>query len=202
MNIKEFSDENIFKLLSTESRKANLTPSKLANVHIKLGELLSYKLLDEFILDEVDIQHVEGIKKGKGLPNKEIFLLLVLMRGGLYVAEGFKDIFDGKYSVEFINGTCDYLIEKYDLIQYNIVVIDSVINTGKSILNILNKINNLNPKRIFIVSLVMQENSLKVFEDFKNITFYTARISKNFYIGKGHTDTGNRLFGTIKEGND
>jgi uracil phosphoribosyltransferase len=200
MSVKEYSNENIFKILSTESRKANLTAGNLAKVHTKLGELLSYKVLDEFILKDIDIQHVQGIRKGKGFPENELFLILVLMRGGLYVAEGFKNIFDGNYIIEFLNeNNLDLVLNKYDLTKYNIIIVDSVINTGKSILNILDKITIYNMKKIFIISIVMQEKAVAIFNEISNITCYVARISKNFYIGKGHTDTGNRLFGTIKD---
>jgi len=198
MSVKEFSNENIFKLLSTESRRANLTPSSLAKVHCKLGELLSYKFLEEFHLEHVEIQHVQGVRKGLGFPKNEKILILVLMRGGLYVAEGFKEIFDGNYTIEFLNeSNLDLILKRYNLKKYRIIIIDSVINTGKSILNILNKIEI--KKNIYIISLVMQRGSVDIFNKMENINCYVARISDNFYIGKGHTDTGNRLFGTIKE---
>ncbi len=44
------------------------------------------------------------------------------------------------------------------------------------------------------VSPVTQGTSIA--EDHPDVAFYFARLSHNSYVGKGGTDTGNRLFGT------
>lgn len=61
----------------------------------------------------------------------------------------------------------------------NIIIIDSVINIGNSIKEIVDLFPN--DKKIYIVSLVMQEKS--------KVKSNISRLSSNFYIGKG-----NRLF--------
>ena len=194
MQINNYENENIFKILNTKSRVSTLSTVELSITHKKLGELLSYKFLEEFNTVEVEIDHVQGKKIGYELDPKEFFLIIVLMRGGLYVADGFKNIFDGKYNFEMINSEEEITkIKKwYDLKFTNIIIIDSVINTGISI----QKIINLFPKKkkIYIISLVMQKESEKIFKKYDNLVFFIARVSHNFYIGKGNIDTGNRLF--------
>lgn len=194
MKINNYENENIFKILNTKSRISTLSTVELSEIHKKLGELLSYKLLEEFKIKEIEIDHVQGKKIGYDLDSKEMFLIIVLMRGGLYVAEGFKNIFDNKYNFEMINSVdeIERIKETYDIENNNIVIIDSVINTGKSIKEIVDLFPN--NKKIYIVSLVMQENAKKIFIDYTNLVFYISRLSKNFYIGKGNIDTGNRLF--------
>lgn len=196
MKIYNFENEKIFKILNTKSRIATLSPVELSEVHKKLGELLSYKLLEQFELEEIEIKHVQGKKIGYALNSKEKFLIIVLMRGGLYVAEGFKNIFDNKYSFEMINSINEIIKikEKYNLNEMNIIIVDSVINTGKSIKEVIDMLPH--NKKIHIISLVMQEKSQEIFKNYSNLIFYIARMSSNFYIGKGNTDTGNRLFGT------
>jgi len=44
------------------------------------------------------------------------------------------------------------------------------------------------------VSPFEQGNSIAA--DHPDVLFYFARLSHNSYVGKGGTDTGNRLFGT------
>ena len=44
------------------------------------------------------------------------------------------------------------------------------------------------------VSPFEQANSIAT--DYPDVMFYFARLSHNSYVGKGGTDTGNRLFGT------
>lgn len=194
MKINNYENENIFKILNTKSRVSTLSTVELSEVHKKLGELLSYELLEEFQMKEIGIDHVQGKKIGYGLNSSERFLIIVLMRGGLYVADGFKNIFDNQYDFEMINSTDEIqrIQEEYDIDNANIIIIDSVINTGNSIKEIVDLFSN--NKKIYIVSLVMQEDSKKVFQDYHNLVFYISRLSKNSYVGKGNTDTGNRLF--------
>jgi uracil phosphoribosyltransferase len=198
MKINNYENENIFKILNTKSRIATLSNVELEEIHKKLGELLSYKFLEEFKLKEVEIDHVQGKKIGYALDKKEKFLIIVLMRGGLYVANGFKNIFDNQFDFEMINSSdeIEKIKNKYNLNEMNVIIVDSVINTGKS----MKKVVDLLPKnkKIYIVSLVMQENAKNVFKNYDNLAFYISRLSKNFYVGKGNFDTGNRLFNSKK----
>ncbi len=198
--IKDLSKKNIYKVLATESRRSDLTPNQLSEVHKKLGQLLSYEILDFVDMEEVEIKHVQGIKKSTTISTAEKFIILVLMRGGLYVAEGIKEILDGKYKYEFINNNNEILtvLNKYknDAFNYNLIIVDSVINTGETVDQVLLISNKLNFKRQFVTTLVIQEKAIKKY-DLTDINLITVRISSNFYIGKGKTDTGNRIFGTI-----
>ena len=100
--VKKIFNKNVIKVLTTESRRADLTPGQLSKIHYKLGELLSYEMLEFLDMEEVEINHVQGIRKSPSISKTEKFIILPLMRGGLYVAEGIKEIFDGNYNMEFI----------------------------------------------------------------------------------------------------
>lgn len=198
MPIHNFADENIFKLLNTQSRRADLTPGQLSKVHMKLGELVSHKILQTIDLEDIEIQHVQGIRKGTGIASSEKILIIAQMRSGLFVAEGIKEIFDGRYKFEMMDDENDLqqIMTKYDQ-EYNVIVADSVINTGITMQSILDILIQRQYKRIFIVALVMNSNGSKLLENYKNVELYVARISDNFYKGIGNTDTGNRLFGNL-----
>lgn len=76
----------------------------------------------------------------------------------------------------------------------NVILADSVINTGKTLLGILDP----NAK---VACCVINEKAVPLFEDF----LYTARVSKNSFIGKNikkqegkvGPDTTMRLFNQI-----
>jgi len=197
--VKDFSHKNIFKVLATETRRSDLTAYQLSEIHKKLGELLSFEILEYVELEEIEIQHVQGVRKSASISKNEKFLILVLMRGGLYLAEGLKQIFNGCYSIEFIfNENIETILAKYEETNlYNLIICDSVINTGKSIDNILEITKQKKFKRIFITTLVLQEKIFDKYEIQQDVILLTARISSNFYIGSGSTDTGNRLFNMI-----
>lgn len=198
MPINNFADENIFKILNTQSRRADLTPGQLSKIHVKLGELISHKILQTIDLEDIEIQHVQGIRKGIGIAANEKILIIAQMRSGLFVAEGIKEIFDGKYRFEMMETENDLrkIMHKYDP-EYNVIVADSVINTGKTMKNILDSLIKKRYKKIFVVTLVINSNGVKLLEDYKDVELYVARISDNFYKGTGNTDTGNRLFGNL-----
>ncbi|KAF1073843.1 uracil phosphoribosyltransferase [Methanogenium sp. MK-MG] len=186
------------QILSTQSRRADLSPVQLKNVHRRLGQLLSYEYVKGLHLEPIDIIHVQGVKKGLDLAPQEFTIILTLMRSGLYVADGFREIFDSHARLEFISEETDLnkILSEYCLEKMNVVLVDSVINTGQSIRKIIDVLPKC--KTITVICQVMHakfvQSSLGECED---IHFITCRISRNFYVGNGKTDTGNRLFGHI-----
>ena len=73
-----------------------------------------------------------------------------------------------------------------------------MINTGATLIPTINQIEEFNPSKIIASSLVMPDTTMDEMKtNFPQIYFYIARISKNKYVGKGKTDTGNRLFGIL-----
>lgn len=81
-----------------------------------------------------------------------------------------------------------------------IVLVDSVINTGREMLRFVKHIRHIHATvRIVIVAGVAQQEFIGLEEevpglrDYNNVQLITLRISKNKYTGKKETDTGNRL---------
>ncbi len=188
------------RIISTRSRRADLSPVQLKEVHRTLGQLLSYEYVGMLNLARVEINHVQGTKKGLDIASYEFTLILVMMRSGLYVADGFREILDSHSRLEFVyeKGDALKIFGSYNLNNVNVVIIDSVINTGKSVKEIIDILPNC--KSITIVCQVMHSGFARSsFVVNENIHFITCRISENFYVGNGKTDTGNRLFGHVPE---
>lgn len=195
MPIHHFTNKNAVQLLATQSRRVDISATELCHIHFEMGKFLSYQILDEFEMIEIDIQHVQGIKKGVELANKSEIVIITLMRAGLYAAEGVRSVFkDSMFILE--NGDIEDICNKYDFNNKTIIIVDAVINTGKSILKVIENLEKSNCKKIIVATLIMQAEALKMVDNYPKIAFYALRVSENKYVGKGGTDTGNRLFNT------
>lgn len=117
------------------------------------------------------------------------------MRAGLYVGQGVRNILDSDDQVFILSNNVDD-IELIYIDGRDVIIVDSVINTGETIINYINSFQSA--KSVSCISIVMQSLFKKTADQYPNVLFLTSRVSENYYIGKGATDTGNRLFGTIK----
>lgn len=193
MILKEYTKKKAAQILATQSRRSDISSLELCNIHFEMGKYLGYEILEEFDLVETQIQHVQGIRTGVKLKDENDIIIFPLMRAGLYAAEGVRSVIKESQFAPYNKEE----EEKLNLENKTIILVDSVINTGKSILKIIESLYKNPIKRIIIVTLILQKDAMKVFEEYKNISLYALRISQNKYTGKGGTDTGNRLFNTI-----
>lgn len=191
MAIREFTNKNAVQLLATQSRRTDISSTELCKIHFEMGKYLAYQMLDEFEMTETEIKHVQGIKTGSELSHKNGIVIFALMRAGLYAAEGVRSVFTDSQFFPVME------IEKNDLESKIVIIVDAVINTGKSIEKAIEHLQKSKPRKIFVATLIMQKDALHLSEKYSDIYFYALRVSENKYIGKGGTDTGNRLFNTI-----
>lgn len=144
-----------------------------------------------------------GLKLGayikRCLPHKNI-PVLTLERGGRFFGDGIYMSFGGKFYP--INPKTDKLPE----LKSNLVlIVDSVINTGNSLLCLIAKLKQANPKlKVCLATNVIQEEALSKFKDH---TLFAVRVSANKFVGKrqkkqvGNSgpDTADRLFNLIED---
>ena len=87
----------------------------------------------------------------------------------------------------------------------SVVIVDSVINTGKSIMRIIDELKNHNPGiDVIIAANVIQNEAAELFKDY---LVFATRLSKNSFVGvnqskqtgKTGPDTADRLFNLIKK---
>mmetsp|Transcript_20635 Transcript_20635/g.44819 ORF Transcript_20635/g.44819 Transcript_20635/m.44819 type:complete len:690 (-) Transcript_20635:179-2248(-) len=207
------------QILATKMRDANLRGPGLQKAHEEMGALLADKLIDEFgqtmgLVETVEFSHVQGgTFTGLGRPTCNV-VILPLMRGGEPMARGVHSRFPSSLFIHLYEGEDDF-DQKNNLLAkafehfspktpVNIVITDSVINTGSSIeraiTNIRRMAREVNSELqlvLYVLSGVMQqEAAVQLPCQFIRVRFVTLRVSKNKYTGKGGSDTGNRLFGT------
>ena len=169
------SNKNIENYISDCLSSSGVCGSKLRETHYYLGQEVS-KL----------------IKEDCTMKNKNI-ALLIMMRAGLPFGLGIADVLDKNNNVEVIFSP----LKEMDFSKFDYVLIaDAVINTGKTIFESIEHINN---KNIIIVTNVLSGKNIDAFE---KMNVYTTRISKHSYKGSDvkvisngqGPDTGDRLF--------
>ncbi len=160
--------KEVDKLISITKSDSGISGPELAKAHLRLGELLA----ENINLDPNDTT------------------VIAILRGGIFFAQGiyFKlgckfDIYDPKNAGSF---------DRPD--TKNVILVDSVINTGNTLLK------HLGPD-VWVASCVINEKAVPLFAD----RLYTVRVSGNSFVGcdvktqvgnKG-PDTTMRLFNQI-----
>lgn len=124
--------------------------------------------------------------------------VLVLERGGRFFGDGLYTEFGGTlYSCNSKEA------ELPNIPQENIIIVDSVINSGKSVLEAIEKLKAANSNaEIFIAVNVIQKNAVELLRGYK---IFAVRASENSFVGSRQNlqkngkgpDTADRLFNLI-----
>jgi uracil phosphoribosyltransferase len=204
------------EVLATQMRRADLHGPDLQRAHEEVGKFLADKMMDNFgqtmgLVCNAKFSHVQGNDFIGKAPAKSNLLILPLMRGGEPMARGVYSRFPDAIFVHFDdddaqrNGLfADALKHLDSTTPVNIIVVDSVINSGQSIERAVVCIRQLaemaNPSLEIVVfvlaGVIQQEAADRLPPAYPRVRFLALRVSENKYVGKGGTDTGNRLFGT------
>ena len=160
--------EIINQLIAVTKSDSGISGPELAKAHIKLGLEIG-KQMEGFGADDTTI--------------------VAVLRGGIFFAEGIYFALGCKFQT--------YDPKHEDFIRpatKNVILVDSVVNTGKTLLKVLGP-------DMYVACCVINENAVPAFAD----RLFTVRISKNSFIGKnikkqeGHIgpDTTMRLFNQL-----
>ncbi|ESZ91850.1 uracil phosphoribosyltransferase [Sclerotinia borealis F-4128] len=199
------TNKNAAKLLMTPTRDATNQGPALRDHHRSIGRYLAIEFMSEVIgVESFDIPHVQGHQtSGHRLLHESQTLIVALMRGGEPMALGINDAFP---LAMFLHAhDPEDVMAKHLQGQSTIVLVDSVINNGKTITDFVQHIRKLNAiVRIVIVAGVVQAQSIaegtgilaSTLVQHGNCSIVALRISDNKFTGKGVTDTGDRLFNT------
>ena len=140
-------NERIDKLIAITKSNSGISGPELAMAHIELGRELGKQIVDTD-------------------PNDTT--IVALLRGGIFFAEGLYfelgckfEIYDPKHEV-FVRPDTK-----------NVIIVDSVINTGNTILKILEP-------DMKVACCVINEKAVSLLDD----RLYTVRVSKNSFVGK------------------
>jgi uracil phosphoribosyltransferase/phosphoserine phosphatase/adenylate kinase len=189
------------KLLMTPMRNANLAGPALREAHRQVGRYLATEFLPDVMgLEEYVIPHVQGHEtSGYRVLKEQQTLIVALMRGGEPMALGVNEALP---NAAFLHARIPQDIKDYHVHgQHSVVLVDSVVNSGKTVANFVQRIRTLHEAiHIVVVAGVVQAQSTsngslgQLAHD--NLSFVALRMSENKFTGRGTTDTGNRLFNT------
>ena len=202
MPLTHYTERHLVRLLATDTRRTDTTPHDLARSHVALGRFLAGELVEHLDLEPCEIQHPQGLRHGFRVARERATAMIVLMRAGLYVAEGAREVLRAApilhVSPRRGEGLSPADLAELDALRTTTSVrLDSVVNTGASIEPVLAQLAGRG-QRTFVLSLVSPVSTAqRLALAWPDVHFLFARTSENQYVGKGSTDTGNRLFGTI-----
>lgn len=214
--------EEVFVLNETHSA-ANIFLAQLRDVeqqkdrykfrnHLKkLGFLLGYELSKTLNYESKEIQSPLA-QTAVSLPNKDIVLIAIL-RAAMPFCDGFLEVFE-QASVGFVGAARrphnkDETISidlSYaalpDLNQKTVILVDSMLATGKSILASVEQLNHLKTAdSVHIASVVAAPEGIALLKDKLPLRtqFWTCaldeRLDENFYIIPGLGDAGDLAYG-------
>ncbi len=175
-------NQEVTQLIEVCKSSSMIFGNNLRRAHYRLGQIITSEI----------------IKNRKN----ENYAVLIMMRAGLFFGNGIADqIEEAGLDVPIILVDTNQISpDELSLIKgREILIVDAVINTGKSIFEV---IEQLPGESISLVTTVIPNTSLNIFGD---IRLYSVRTSKNKYTGakvmhisegKG-PDTGDRLFNTM-----
>lgn len=161
-------DERINELISITKSNSGISGPTFAKAHMELGEVLADAFAD---LDPNDTT------------------IVALLRGGLFFAEGLYFKLGCKFQT--YNPKTDVFVRPN---TKNVILVDSVINTGKTIQEILQP-------DMYVACCVINQKAVPFFDN----QLYAIRVSENSFVGanvlqqtgnKG-PDTTMRLFNLI-----
>lgn len=178
--ILEENSKDISQEVAICKSASAINGSRLAKAHFDLGYMLG--------------SHIKQVLPSENTP------VVVLERGGRFFGDGLYIAFGG--CLYPYNPKSDTLPN----VNGNLVIIvDSVINTGNSIMTLIFDLKNSNPNvKICIATNVIQREALSKLREY---SVFAVRISDNKFVGKKQKkqsgnigpDTADRLFNLIKD---
>ncbi|KAK5135608.1 hypothetical protein LTR08_005088 [Meristemomyces frigidus] len=206
LQIFHATDKPATKLLMTPTRDSALAGPALRDAHRRIGWYLATEYLtlpdviglEAYTMTSVQSKPIEGHQLLGGAKTT----IIPLMRGGEPLAFGVSDAFPLAmflHAKEVSDVKASHLAG-----QTTVVLVDSVINSGKSVGEFVYRIRELQPAiHIVVVASVVQKAVVEDRSRFRlvlrgggQVTLVALRLSANKFTGSGTTDTGNRLFNT------
>ncbi len=197
------TDRNSALLLATPMRDASNAGPALREAHRRVGWYLAIEFVANIVgLEDCPIQHVLGHQtSGSRLFHEQQTTIVALMRGGEPMALGVSDAFP---QAMFVHASDASNLKPHHLQgQLTVVLVDSVVNTGQTIVDFVQHVRKFHATiRIVVVAGVVQGDCIaqgtlsKSLARHAGIHLVALRLSETKFVGSGTTDTGNRLFRT------
>lgn len=191
----------------TRMRKISTESTKFRDNLKEITQLMAYEVTKEFSLIDIEIE--TPIVKTKGFKLKDKIVLIPILRAGLGMVDGLKDLMPtasighiGIYRDEETSMPKQYYCKMPTTLKGgNAIILDPMLATGGSAAEAIKIIKTYQPKSITFICLVAAPEGLKYIEkQHPNVNIYVASLDEKLndknYIVPGLGDAGDRIFGT------
>lgn len=192
MAVYHATELNASKLITSSTRDATVFGSRLRDAHRHMGSYLAHTLVADLIgIESFEIAHTQDtLTLGSRPFNENQTLVVALMRGGEPMALGVSDAYPLACFLH-ANTSEDVTIEYLTGMQ-TILLVDSVVNSGKTIVEFVEHIRQKDASiRIVVVAGVDQKEAVSPGGSLElslppnaNISLVFLRLSENRYTGR------------------
>jgi uracil phosphoribosyltransferase len=196
------TNKSAAKLIATPMCDTVVAGPALRKAHREAGWYLSYEFLTHIIgVEDCPISHVLGHgATGSRLLDEQQTTIVAVMRAGEPMASGVSEAFPLAMYVHAKHPSD--LTPHHIQGQSQIVLVDSVVNSGKTVIEFVQHIRSFGANiHVVVVAGVVQGECVspssvvyKTLEACGNVSLVALRISSTKFTGSDTTDTGNRLF--------
>ncbi len=191
----------------TRMRKITTESTKFRDNLKEITQLMAYEVTRNFPLINIDIE--TPVAKTKGFKLKDKIVLIPILRAGLGMVDGLKDLIPtasighiGIYRDEETSIPQEYYCKMpASLENGNAMILDPMLATGGSAVEAIKIVKKYKPNSISLICLVAAPEGLKRIEqEHPDINIYIAaldeKLNEKYYIVPGLGDAGDRIFGT------
>ncbi|KOS22296.1 Uracil phosphoribosyltransferase [Escovopsis weberi] len=195
------TDKEACKLLASPTRDPSISGPDLKRPTARIGQYLALEYLGKVLgLAETPSQTVQGTPTmSHSLRDEAATAIVAIMRAGEPLAEGIFDVFP---RARFIHARAPADLTARELEGVRaVLLVDTVINTGETIIEFVRHLRGLGLKLVVVASVVQAETIQKWHPMATALAeadapLVTLRVSENKYKGTRGLDTGNRMFNT------
>ncbi|MBS0585570.1 MAG: uracil phosphoribosyltransferase, partial [Verrucomicrobia bacterium] len=172
----------------------------------KIGEILAFDLLEELSTKEVVIETLTG-KEAKHLLIDDTPVLVTILRAGLPLNTGIQRVFPNAEvgflamarNEETLKAATDY-IALPDIAGKTVILSDTMLATGGSLIDAIRIIEKGSPKKLFIITAIASKAGIeRITKHNPEIKIFAAAIDASLsdkgYILPGLGDAGDRAYG-------
>jgi uracil phosphoribosyltransferase len=189
-----------------EIRDPKTGPAHFRQALEKIGEYLALEVADACTTKEAAIQTVNGVEAKHHLIN-ETPVVVTILRAGLPLVSGIHKVFPGapvgfiamSRNEETLKAKIDY-IALPEMEGRTVILADTMLATGGSIIDALRIIEPYQPKKVFIITAIAAVPGIERIAQYDpNIKIFAAAVDPALneagYIIPGLGDAGDRLYG-------
>lgn len=204
--IMSFGESQMLNQLVYKIRDPKTESSDFRNCLEKIGEYVSLKVLQELETEEKNIITLTGRETSHPLL-KENPVLVTILRAGLPLNYGAQKVFpDSCVGFLAMSRNEETLITQTDYIAIpdiknkNVIITDTMLATGGSLLDAIKIIKKYEPKQIYVVTAIAAKPGLDRIHQYDSSikVFYAVldpELNDKGYIIPGLGDAGDRSFG-------